>query len=58
MLGDFQAATDDAVIDSKEARKNQMMLLLLTHRKSANFARIVSDLLHMSSNKYLFLISY
>lgn len=45
MLGDFAKALDDAVIDSSGAHQNQMMQLLSDPTRSANFARIVFDLL-------------
>lgn len=45
MLGDFPKAIDDAVMDSNEAHKNQMMQLLSDPKKAQNFASIVFDLL-------------
>lgn len=45
MLGDFIKAIDDAIMDSSDAHQNQMMQLLSDPARSANFARIVFDLL-------------
>ncbi len=45
MLGDFNKAVDDAVMDSSDAHQNQMMQILSDQTKAANFARIVFDLL-------------
>tara|TARA_R110002050_G_scaffold1244_5_gene8811 strand:- start:110397 stop:113651 length:3255 start_codon:yes stop_codon:yes gene_type:complete len=45
MLGDFIKAIDDAIMDSSDAHQNQMMQLLSNPSRSANFARIVFDLL-------------
>ena len=45
MIGDFPKAVDDAVMDSNEAHHNQMMQILSDPVKSANFSRIVFDLL-------------
>ena len=45
MIGDFPKAVDDAVMDSSEAHQNQMMQILSDPVKSANFSRIVFDLL-------------
>ncbi len=45
MLGDFSKAIDDAVLDSSDAHKNQMMQLLSDPKKAQNFARVVFDLL-------------
>ena len=44
-LGDFIKAIDDAIMDSSDAHQNQMMQLLSNPSRSANFARIVFDLL-------------
>lgn len=44
-LGDFPKAVDDAILDSSEAHKNQMMQLLSDPAKARNFANIVFDLL-------------
>ena len=38
-------AVDDAVLDSHEVHKNQMMQLLSDPTKAAGFARVVFDLL-------------
>ena len=48
MLGDFNKAVDDAVMDSSDAHKNQMMQILSDPNKANNFARIVFDLLKQS----------
>jgi len=45
LLGDFPKAIDDAILDSSEAHKNQMMQLLSDPAKAKNFASIVFDLL-------------
>ena len=45
LLGDFQQAIDDAVMDSSDAHQNQMMQLLSDPSKAASFSRIVFDLL-------------
>ncbi|GAB6142431.1 DEAD/DEAH box helicase family protein [Methylosoma difficile] len=45
MLGDFNKAIDDAIIDSGEAHQNQMLQLLSDPAKAAKFARVVFDLL-------------
>lgn len=45
MLGDFSKAIDDAILDSSDAHKNQMMQLLSDPKKAQNFARVVFDLL-------------
>ncbi|SCY65740.1 type I restriction endonuclease subunit R [Desulfoluna spongiiphila] len=47
MLGGFPKAIDDAVMDSGEAHKNQMMQLLSDPARAAGFARVVFDLLNM-----------
>jgi type I restriction enzyme, R subunit len=45
MLGDFPKAVDDAILDSSDAHRNQMMQLLSDPKKAAGFAKIVFDLL-------------
>jgi type I restriction enzyme R subunit len=45
MLGDFPSALDDAIMNSSEAQQNQMMQLLSDPSKTAEFARVVFDLL-------------
>lgn len=45
MLGDFPRAVDDAILDSGDAHKNQMMQLLSDPKRSAEFARLIFDLL-------------
>jgi len=51
MLGDFTKAIDDAVMDSGDAHKNQMMQLLSNPDKAKGFAKVVFDLLQINSNK-------
>lgn len=48
LLGDFNKAVDDAVMDSSEAHQNQMRQILSDHTKAASFARIVFDLLKLA----------
>lgn len=48
MLGDFTKAVDDAVMDSSDAHKNQMMQLLSNPDKAAGFAKVVFDLLKLT----------
>ncbi len=50
MLGDFHKAVDDAVMDSSDAHKNQMLQLLSNPEKAKGFARVVFDLLKMVDN--------
>ena len=45
MLGDFEKALFDAIIDSSEVHQNQKMQLLSDANRSAQFARIIFDLL-------------
>lgn len=45
LLGDFNKAVGEAIINSSEAQKNQMMQLLPNPRKVTTFARLVFDLL-------------
>ena len=45
MLGDFAKAVDDAVLDSNEAHQEQMMQLLSDPKKSAEFTRLIFELL-------------
>ena len=47
MLGDFNKAIDDAVLDSSEAHQNQMMQLLSDPLKAKKFATVVFDLLKL-----------
>jgi len=49
MLGDFPKTIDDAVLDSSESHQNQMMQLLSDPEKSKGFARVVFDLLKLST---------
>lgn len=46
MLGDFPQAIDDAILSSSEANQEQMMQLLSDPSKTAQFARIVFDMLN------------
>ena len=48
MLGDFQNALDDAVIESGEAHQNQMMQLLGDPEKARRFARVIFDLVRLA----------
>lgn len=48
MLGDFPKAVDDAILDSSDAHREQMMQLLSDPKKAAGFAKIVFDLLRSS----------
>lgn len=48
MLGDFGKAVDDAIMDSSQAHKNQMMQLLSDPAKTADFAKVVFDLLRLA----------
>lgn len=45
MLGDFPKAVDEAILDSSEAHRNQMMQLLSDPKRAAGFAKIVFELL-------------
>jgi type I restriction enzyme R subunit len=45
MLGDFPKAVDDAIMDSSEAHKNQMMQLLSDPTKATQFGKVIFDLL-------------
>lgn len=51
MLGDFQQAIDDAVMDSSDAHQNQMMQILSDKGKAADFAQIVFDLLMLGGKR-------
>ena len=51
MLGDFTKAIDDAVMDSGDAHKNQMMQLLSNPDKAKGFAKVVFDLLKLAEEK-------
>ena len=51
MLGDFPKAVDDAVIDSSEAQRNQMMQLLSDPDKAKNFTRLIYDLIEMGTTR-------
>ena len=45
LLGDFNKAVDEAIMDSSQAHNNQMMQLLSNPNKAKTFARLVFDLL-------------
>jgi len=45
LLGGFSKAVDDAVLDSGEAHKNQMMQLLSDPERAKGFAKVVFELL-------------
>lgn len=45
MLGHFPKAVDDAILDSSEAHRNQMMQLLSDPKKAAGFAKVIFELL-------------
>jgi type I restriction enzyme R subunit len=45
MLGDFPKAVDDAVMDSGDAHKNQMMQLLSDPSKAKMFSKVIFDIL-------------
>jgi type I restriction enzyme R subunit len=47
MLGDFPKALDDAVMDSSEAHRNQMMQILSNPEVAKGFARVVFDLIKL-----------
>jgi type I restriction enzyme R subunit len=48
MLGDFPKALDDAVMDSSEAHRNQMMQILSNPEVAKGFARVVFDLIRQA----------
>lgn len=48
MLGDFPKALDDAVMDSSEAHRKQMMQILSNPEVAQGFARVVFDLIKQS----------
>ena len=45
LLGDFNKAVDETIMDSSEAHNNQIMQLLSYPNKEKTFARLVFDLL-------------
>ncbi len=45
MLGDFPKAVDDAILDSSDAHREQMMQLLSDPKRAAGFAKVIFDLL-------------
>jgi len=46
MLGDFKNAVDDAVLDSSEAHRKQMLRLMSSPEKSALFSKIIFEMLN------------
>jgi len=46
MLGDFQKAVEDAILDSSEVHQKQMMRLLSMPDKGSLFANIIYELLN------------
>jgi type I restriction enzyme R subunit len=46
MLGDFQKAVEDAILDSSEAHQKQMMKLLTMPEKGSLFANIIYEMLN------------
>ena len=48
LLGDFNKAVSETIMDSSEAYSNQMMQLLSYSSKARTFARLVFDLLKVS----------
>ena len=48
LLGGFSRAVDDAIMESSDAHKNQMLQLLSDPEKAAGFSRLVFDLLTSS----------
>jgi type I restriction enzyme R subunit len=48
MLGDFEKAIDDAVLDSSDAHKNQMLQLLSDPERAKGFSKLVFDLLRLA----------
>ena len=49
MLGDFQKAIEDAILDSNEAHQKQMMKLLSMPEKGSVFANIIYEMLNRKS---------
>lgn len=49
MLGDFTKAIDDAVMDSGEAHKIQMMQLLSDPARAKNFTKVIFDMLNQGN---------
>jgi type I restriction enzyme R subunit len=45
MLGDFPKAVDDAILDSGDAHREQMMQLFSDPKRAAGFAKVIFDLL-------------
>lgn len=50
MLGDFTKALDDAILGSSDAHQEQMMQLLSDPQKSAQFARVIFEMLVMKKS--------
>lgn len=51
MLGDFQKAVENAILDSNEAHQKQMMQLLTAPDKGNGFANIIYDFLNAAKNQ-------
>ena len=49
MLGDFDKALDDAIIDSSDVHQNQKDQLLSNPDRAAKFARVIFDLLRKAA---------
>ena len=49
LLGNFANAVDDAIMDSGDAHQNQMMQLLSDPAKASKFAKVVFDLLNLTT---------
>jgi len=45
MLGDFPGAVSEAIMDSNESHRNQMMQLLSRPDKARDFSRLIYDLI-------------
>jgi type I restriction enzyme R subunit len=50
MLGDFQKAVEDAILDSSEAHRKQMVQLLTTPEKGNAFANIIYEMVNSDRN--------
>jgi len=49
MLGDFQKAVEDAILDSNEVHQKQMLKLLSMPEKGSLFANIIYEMLNRKS---------
>ncbi|MGB0847751.1 MAG: type I restriction enzyme subunit R domain-containing protein, partial [Thiolinea sp.] len=52
MLGDFQHALDEAIMDSSEAHQNQMLQLLSNPDRAKTFSKLIFDLLKGGNGRY------